>query len=53
MDILAHILSHGVPEAFFPNSLPFRLGNGYTVQEFSSVQVGLTSLGVQVCSVFA
>ncbi|KAF5834756.1 hypothetical protein DUNSADRAFT_8444 [Dunaliella salina] len=38
VEVLSHVLNHGVPEAFFPSSLPFRVGNGYTVQEFCSVQ---------------
>jgi len=39
VNVLSHILNHGMPEAFFPSSLPFLVGNGYSVQEFCSVQV--------------
>jgi len=38
VDLVAHFLTHGLPECFLPPSLPLDTHDGYTILELCSVQ---------------
>ena len=40
VEALHEMLSHQLPDSFFPSSMPFVTQDGYTIQVMCSIQVG-------------